>query len=122
MSDSLRHHGLNSPWNSLGQNPGVGSLSFLQRIFPTQDSHTVGDSLPAEPEGKPKNTEVGNLSLLQRIFPTQESNQSLLLCRQILYQLSYEEVDLFRAKHTLQTEWPISEAESGARGWDCQFI
>ena len=29
-------HGLYSPWNSLGQNTGVGSLSFLQGIFPTQ--------------------------------------------------------------------------------------
>ena len=46
-------------------------------------------SLPSEPQGKPKNTGVGSLSLLQGIFPTQESNQSLLHCRQILYQLSY---------------------------------
>ena len=30
------------------------------------------DSLPAEPQGKPKNTGVGGLSLLQGIFPTQE--------------------------------------------------
>ena len=36
MSDSLRPHGLYSPWNSSGQNIGVGSLSLLQRIFPTQ--------------------------------------------------------------------------------------
>ena len=48
------------------------------------------DSLPAEPQGKPKYTGVGSLSLLQRIFPTQESNQGLLLCRWILYQLSYQ--------------------------------
>ena len=48
------------------------------------------DSLPAEPQGKPKNTGVGSLSLLQRIFPTQESNQGLLHCRWILYQLSYQ--------------------------------
>ena len=27
-----------SPWNSLGQNTGVGNLSFLQGIFPTQVS------------------------------------------------------------------------------------
>ena len=27
---------LHSPWNSPGQNTGVGSLSFLQGIFPTQ--------------------------------------------------------------------------------------
>ena len=48
------------------------------------------DSLPSEPRGKPMNTGVGSLSLLQGIFPTQESNQGLLHCRQILYQLSYQ--------------------------------
>ena len=48
------------------------------------------DSLPAEPQGKSKKTGVGSLSLFQRIFPTQESNQGLLHCRQILYQLSYQ--------------------------------
>ena len=31
-------HGLYSPWNSPGQNAGVGSLSLLQGIFPTQES------------------------------------------------------------------------------------
>ena len=36
MSDSLRPHGLYSPWNSPGQNTEVGSLSLLQGIFPTQ--------------------------------------------------------------------------------------
>ena len=43
VSDSLRPHGLYtpwtpwtvSPWNSPGQNTGVGSLSLLQEIFPT---------------------------------------------------------------------------------------
>ena len=35
------------------------------------------DSLPAEPQGKPKNTGVGSLSLLQWIFLTQESNRDL---------------------------------------------
>ena len=48
------------------------------------------DSLPAEPAAKPKNTGVRSLSLLQQIFLTQESNQGLLHCRQILYQLSYQ--------------------------------
>ena len=56
MFNSLRPHELYSPWNSPGQNTGVGSLS-----------------------------------LLQGIFPTQESNQGLLHCGQILYQLSYRE-------------------------------
>ena len=48
------------------------------------------DSLPTEPLGKPMNTGVGNLSLLQGIFPIQELNWGLWLCRQILYQLSYQ--------------------------------
>ena len=60
VSDSVRPQRqqptrLLRPWDSPGQNTGVGSLSFLQEIFPTQ-----------------------------------ESNQGLLHCRQILYQLSYQ--------------------------------
>ena len=38
MSDSLWPHDC-SPWNYPGQNTGVGSLSFLQWIFPTQGSN-----------------------------------------------------------------------------------
>ena len=45
------------------------------------------DSLPAEPQGKPKNTRVDSLSLLQGIFSTQESNWGLPHYRLILYQL-----------------------------------
>ena len=39
VSDSLWPHGLYSPWNSPGHNTGVGSLSLLQRIFPTEGSN-----------------------------------------------------------------------------------
>ena len=35
-SDSLWPHGLYNPWNSPGQSTGLGSLSLLQGIFPTQ--------------------------------------------------------------------------------------
>ena len=88
-------HGLYSPWNSPGQNTGVGSCSLLQGIFPTQGLNPgfttlQADSLPAEPPGKPKSTGVGSLSLLQGIFLTQELNRGLLHCRQILYRLSYQ--------------------------------
>ena len=38
VSDSLRPQGLYSPWNSPVQITGVGSLSLLQGIFPTQGS------------------------------------------------------------------------------------
>ena len=36
VSESLPPRGLYSPWNSPGQNTGVGSLSLFQGIFPTQ--------------------------------------------------------------------------------------
>ena len=39
VSDSLWSHGLYSPWNSPGQNTGVGNLSLLQGIFPTHGSN-----------------------------------------------------------------------------------
>ena len=47
---------------------------------------------------------MGSLSLLQGIFLTQESNQGLLTCRRVLYQLNYQgnhEKDLgFHPKNT----------------------
>ena len=39
VSDSFQPHGLYSPWNFPGQNTGVGSLSLLQGVFPTQGSN-----------------------------------------------------------------------------------
>ena len=39
MSDSLQPQGLYSPWNSPGQNTGVGSIVLLQGIFPIQGSN-----------------------------------------------------------------------------------
>ena len=83
-SDPLQPRGLYSPWNSPGQNTGVGSLSLIQGIFSTQGpnpglSHYRADSLAAEPPGKLKKTGVGNLSLLPQIFLTQGSNWGLSL-------------------------------------------
>ena len=84
----------NRPWNSPGQNTGMGSHTLLQGISQptdwTQVSQIAGRFLPGGSPGKPKNTGVGSLSLLQWIFPIQESNQGLLHCRWILYQLSYQ--------------------------------
>ena len=39
----------------------------------------LADSLPAEPQGKPKNTGVDSLSLPQRIFQTRNPTRSLAL-------------------------------------------
>ena len=41
MSDTLQPNGIYSPWNSLGWHNGVGSLSLLQWIFPTQGSNPI---------------------------------------------------------------------------------
>ena len=119
MSDCLQPQGLYSPWNCPGQDTGVGRLSLLQRIFPTQGlnpglphcrqtlyslSHqeipqNLHDTVlsmmtlcdPMDPlNSLGQNTGVGRLSLLQRILPIQESNWSLLHCRQILCQLNYQ--------------------------------
>ena len=82
VSYSLQPHGYNL-WNSPGQNghpfPSTGDLP--NPGIKTNSPTLQADSLPAEPQGKPKNTGVGSLSLLQRIFPAQESNRGLLHCR-----------------------------------------
>ena len=61
-------------------NPGIKPRSSTLQV----------DSLPAEPQGKPKSTGVGSLSLLQGIFPTQELSRGPLRCRWTLYQLSHK--------------------------------
>ena len=56
VSDSLRPHGL-YPWNSPGQNTGVSSLSLQDLPNPEIEPRSPslqGDSLPAEPQRKPK--------------------------------------------------------------------
>ena len=55
------------------------AFPFSRGIFPTQGSnaglpHCRQIFLPAEPQGKPKNTGVGSPSVLQQIFLTQELN------------------------------------------------
>ena len=115
MSDCLQPHGLYRPWNSPGQNTGLDSCLLFQGIFATQGLipgllHCRQTFfLPAEPPGKPKNTGVvalkqlrsssssSSLFLLQWIFPTQELDWSLLHCRWILYQLSYQ--GILHVKH-----------------------
>ena len=82
MEFSRPKHWSMQPFPSPGDlpNPGIEPRSPTLQV----------DALPAESQGKPKNTGVGRLSLLQQIFPTQESKRGFLHCRQILYQLSYQ--------------------------------
>ena len=58
LSDSLQLHGLYSPWNSPGQNTGVGSLSPSPRDLPNPGIEPgcpplQADSLPTDLSGKP---------------------------------------------------------------------
>ena len=69
LFSSVSAHGLYSPWNSPGQNTGVGGLSLLQGIFPTRGrtrvSHIAGDSPPAEPAGKQCISHIGTKVLFR---------------------------------------------------------
>ena len=76
MCLTLQPLGLTSP----GQNTGVVSLSLLQGIIPTQGSNPTlqEDSLPAEPQGKPKKVEWVAYSFSSRSF--QPRNQTRVSC------------------------------------------
>ena len=136
VSDSLQPHGVYSKWNSPDQNIGVGSCFLLQLMFPSpgdlpnpeiepRSPILQVDSLPAEPQGKPKNTGVGTLSLLQGIFPTQGLNPGLPHCRWILYQLSHQGspccctgiLDILKAYHDCGYEGYI-RPDHGRHLWD----
>ena len=76
-------------WAALPFSRGSSQLRHLPNPGIERGSPELqADSLPAEPQGKPKTTGVRSLSLLQQIILTQESNQGLLRCRWIPYQLS----------------------------------
>ena len=94
-SNSLGPHGLYSPWNSPGQNTGVGSLSFLQGIFPTQGLnpgllHCRQILYQLNPKGGLRILEWVAYPFSRRSSQPRNLNRSLLHCREILYQLSYE--------------------------------
>ena len=66
-------------------------FNFLEEISESESHSVVSNSWLYSPWNSPgQNTGMDSLSLLQRIFPTQKSNQGLLHCRWILYQLSYQ--------------------------------
>ena len=95
VSSSLWPHGLYSPWNSPGQNTGVGSLSLLHRIFPTQGSnpglpHCRQILYQLRHKGSPGILEWVAYPFFSRSSWPRKSNQGLLHCMQILNQLSYQ--------------------------------
>ena len=73
------------------------SLCMCCAVLVAQSCLTLCDPMNYSPpesfvhgDSPDKSTGVGSPSLLQGIFPTQESNQGILHCRWILYQLSYQ--------------------------------
>ena len=83
------------PWGFSRQEYWSG-LSGPLWIFPNQGSnpglqYSRWTLYSLSHTGKPKNIGVGSLSFLQGILPTQISSWDHLHCRQILYQLSYQE-------------------------------
>ena len=89
VSNSLQRHELYTV-HGIPQARVLEWVAFLFSRGSSRSPTLWADSLPAEPQGKPKNTGADSLSLLQRIFPTEESNPGLSHCRWILCQLSTE--------------------------------
>ena len=58
MSDYLWPHGLHSPWNSPGQNTGVGSLFFSRGSSQPSSPTLQADSSPTELWGKPNECHI----------------------------------------------------------------
>ena len=79
VSDFLRLHGLYGQNTGVEPFPSPGDLPD-PGIEPRYSTLQV-DSLPAELQGKPKNTGMGSLSLLQLTILTQKSNWGVLHCR-----------------------------------------
>ena len=95
MFNSLWPHGLYSPWNSPGQNTGVGNLSLLQAIFPTQGSnpgllHCRRILYQLSHNGSPRILGCVAYPFSREMLWIHGSTQGLLHCRRILYQLRYQ--------------------------------
>ena len=126
MSDSLRPHELHSSWNSPGQNTGVGSLSLLQGIFPTQGSnpglpHCRWILYQLSHEGSPR-------ILDWVVYPfssgsSQPRNRTGVSwhCQQILYQLSYEGSPIYILKNIyflICTDILLRREREGGKNWE----
>ena len=87
VSDSMWPRGLYSPWNSPGQNCGVGTLSLLQVIFPTQGSNP---GLPHCRQILYQLSHKGSPRILEWVaYPFSRGSSPGRSRGQILYQLSY---------------------------------
>ena len=102
---TLRPHGLYSLWNSPGQNTGVGSLSLLQGIFPTQGSnpgllHCRQILYQLSYQGSPTLTPDINhfLNIFLKLLDLLTQENLVTIIRKGYYVLGQEELCLFGGK------------------------
>ena len=82
---------VNVPCEIHSYSEGKANVLVAQWVSDSLQPHGLQPTRLLCPWNSPgKNTEEGSYSLLQGIFPTQGSNQGLLHCRQIHYQVSYQ--------------------------------
>ena len=99
-----------SPWSSPGQNTGVGSLSLLQGIFPTQGwnpglLHCQRILYQLSHKGSPRILEWAAYPFSSRSFPARNQTRVSGHCRWILYQLSYQGSSEIMVMNTYSMPW-----------------
>ena len=134
VSDSLRPHGPYSSRNSLGQNSGVGSLSLLQEIFPTQGSnpglpHCRWILYQLSHKGSPKKAEWWRINAfklwcwrrLLRVPQTAKRSNQLIL-KEINTEYSLEglmlKLRLQYFGHLMRRPWCWERLKAGGEGDD----
>ena len=83
----------------------------------TQVSHIAGGFFTSWATMEAQETGVGSLTIFQRIFLTQESNQGLLHCRWILYQLNYQGRPLISVSVQFSSVQLLSRVQLLATPW-----
>ena len=116
VSDSLRPHGLYSPWNSLGQNTAVGNCSLLQGIFLTQG---LNPGLPhcrwilyqLSNKGRPRTLEWVAYPFSSRSSQPRNWTGVSCIAGRFFYQLSYQDywwiIQIYWCRDVIQSCWSL---------------
>ena len=103
VSDTLQPHGLYGPWNSPGQNTGVGSLALLQWIFPAQELNPGLPCYQLSHQGSPRVLEWVAYPFSHR--SSQPRHQTVVPC----------------IEGRFFTSWGAREDTWEATKWSCSF-
>ena len=131
MSDSLWSHGLYSQWDSPGQNTGVGGLSLLQGIVPTQGSNP---GLPHHRRILYQLSHQGSLRILEWVaYPSSRGsshprNRTMVSCIAGRFFTSWanREAQTFKATFKMIRISPEEHSQVGGHilflTWICMFM